>query len=101
MHLRSLGYDILEQNWRFKRFEIDILASKDGMLHVIEVKSRSTAFGGYPEANVTDKKLDSLIAASQIYREQHPEWSRIQFDVLSVLFTGNKTELFLIEDVFI
>lgn len=100
-HIRSLGFEVLEQNWRFRRYEIDILAAKADMLHVIEVKTRTSRFMGYPEANVTDKKLEGLMIASEIYREQHPEWEKIQFDVLSITITGNKTEFLLIEDVFI
>ncbi len=71
------------------------------MLHVIEVKTRTSRFMGYPEANVSDKKLESLMFASEVYRQQHPEWTKIQYDVLSITILGNKTEFLLIEDVFI
>lgn len=42
LFLESLGYRILERGWRTGRLEVDILAlSPDGVLHVVEVKSRT------------------------------------------------------------
>jgi len=38
-HLSELGYEIMHRNWRYKHLEIDIIASKDKLLHIIEVKT--------------------------------------------------------------
>ena len=41
-YLESLGYSILERNFRHRLGEIDILAEYEGHLVICEVKSRSS-----------------------------------------------------------
>ncbi|MEY3819267.1 MAG: hypothetical protein RLZZ425_735, partial [Bacteroidota bacterium] len=48
-HLSELGYEIMHRNWRYKHLEIDIIANKDNLLHIIEVKTRTSIEFGYPE----------------------------------------------------
>ena len=94
-------YEILHTNWRHKNLEVDIIASKNNMLHFIEVKAVSTLKFGNPEDKVSEKKIKNLINASEEFLYQYPEWKRIQFDVLSVTMVKNKpVEFFLIEDVY-
>ena len=35
-HLESNGYSILESNWRFKKYEIDIIAQKNNTIVFVE-----------------------------------------------------------------
>ena len=101
-YFRNLGYELLQLNWRYRHFEVDIIASKNGMLHFIEVKCRSSAKYGFPEESISKKKIRNLIDASEEYLYRHPEWKRIQFDVLSINFVkNNEPEYFLIEDVYL
>ncbi len=96
------GYSILHTNWRHKNLEVDIIASKNNMLHFIEVKAVTTLKFGDPEDKVSEKKIRNLINASEEFLFQHPQWQRIQFDVLSVTMVKNyPTEYFLIEDVYL
>lgn len=39
-HLRAAGYQIVAANWRCAHGEIDIIASKDGVLVFVEVRTR-------------------------------------------------------------
>lgn len=96
------GYKILEKNWRFSRWEVDIIASKNDVLHFVEIKTRRSAAYGFPEAKVGNKKIQHLINAAEEYLYQNPQWKRIQFDVLSITLTvGSSPAYFLIEDVFL
>ena len=36
------GYTIIHKNWRHKNLEVDIVATKNNMLHFIEVKAVTT-----------------------------------------------------------
>lgn len=93
-------YTVLEKNWRYARSEVDIIASKDKVLHFVEVKTRRTKNYGLPEDKVGNKKIQNLINAAEEYLYQHPEWKRIQFDILSIiLLKGKAPEFFLIEDI--
>lgn len=98
--LRGRGYTLLHQNWRSGRWELDIVAEKQGVLHLVEVKTlRSNQFG-YPEQQVGHKKRQSLAKAAEQYLLQYPQWQRIQFDVLSItLVPGQEPEYYLLEDV--
>ena len=96
------SYTILHKNWRHKKFEVDIIASKKDILHFIEVKAVTTLKFGNPEDKVSEKKIRNLINASEEYLFQNPQWKRIQFDVLSItMIKNNAVEYFLIEDVYL
>ena len=96
------GYEILHTNWRHKNLEVDIIASKNKMLHFIEVKAVTTLQYGHPEDKITEKKIKNLINASEEYLYQNPQWQRIQFDVLSITMLPNvAVEYYLIEDIYL
>ena len=50
-----MGYEILKQNYRYRKAEIDIIARKDNFIIVVEVKARSSSFYGAPESFVSGK----------------------------------------------
>jgi putative endonuclease len=101
-HLAQNGFTLLHQNWRYGHWEVDIIASKDKVLHFIEVKTRRTKKFGHPEEAVSKKKIQNLINASEEFLYQFPQWTRIQFDILSITILKNEpVEYFFIEDVFL
>ncbi len=100
-YLLQNGYTIIERNWRFKHWEIDIIASKENKLHFVEVKTRTSKKFGNPEEGVNEKKMSSLKKGAEEYLFQNQQWSLIQFDVIAVTMKkGIIEEIFLIEDVF-
>ena len=58
--LQKNNYQILELNWRFKKAEIDVIAKKNDVLAVVEVKTRSSNYFGNPQDFVNPKKDMSL-----------------------------------------
>ena len=91
---------ILHTNWRHSHYEIDVIAHKGNILHFIEVKTRRSLKFGYPEESVTKKKMESLMNGGEAFLFQNPEWTRIQYDILSVnLRKKQDPEYFFIEDV--
>ncbi|MDB5202686.1 MAG: hypothetical protein JWQ27_2095 [Ferruginibacter sp.] len=98
----AAGYDILHTNWRFKHWEIDIIARKAATIHFIEVKTRRSAKYGHPEEAVTTAKIRYLLNAAEQYLFLHPEKNLVQFDVLAITFnTNNQPDYFLLEDVYL
>jgi putative endonuclease len=93
------GFNILARNWRYKHLEIDIIASKNQMLHIIEVKTRSSERFGFPEQFIDKQKFQFLKNAAAIYQFQHPRWKNIQFDVFAITLK-NPIEVLFLEDVF-
>ncbi len=101
IYFTQKGYEILHSNWRHGHWEVDIIATKNNMLHFIEVKTLSSDKYGYPEEKIDRKKIRYLINASEQFLFLYPQWQRIQFDVLAITILKNKApEYFLIEDVY-
>lgn len=101
-YLLKNGFAILHQNWRHSHWEVDFIASIGNTLHFIEVKTRRTKKFGFPEEDVTKKKMLNLINASEEYLFLNPEWKVIQFDVLSITILNKQpVEFFFIEDVYV
>ena len=106
--LRKNDFDILHCNWRYSRYEIDIIATQADILHFIEVKTRTTLKFGNPEDDVSDKKISDLMNAAEEYMERHPiphepgTVPQVQYDVLCVtLFDEQEPEYYFVEDVYL
>jgi putative endonuclease len=84
-HLLKMGYTILEKNWRHKHLEIDIIASINCTLVIVEVKLRANAFFGNPEEFVTISKQKKLIKAADFYiKENNINWET-RFDIIAII----------------
>ena len=101
-YLKERGYDILYRNWRYRQYEIDIIAMKGTMLHFVEVKTRASNLFGFPEENVTRKKILSLFKAADEFLYQNQQYKEIQFDILAInKYQEQPAEYFLLQDVYI
>nr|QGT50341.1 UPF0102 protein [uncultured Helicobacter sp.] len=68
LFLEQNGFEIIERNFFAKYGEIDIIATKDDVLHFVEVKSGENF---EPIVNLTAQKLQKLIKATHIYLSKH------------------------------
>ena len=101
-YLIESGYEILHCNWRYSRYEIDIIAKKNELLRIIEVKALKTSALRNPEESVTKKKFKHLLKAADEFLFQNQQYRHVQFDILSIVLNpGKEPEFFLIEDVFL
>ena len=101
-YLTQKGYEILYRNWRHSYYEIDIIAKKNPLLKIIEVKALKTSGIRFPEQSVTKKKFKSLQKAADEFLFQNQQFRHVQFDVLSIIINPQaEPEFFLIEDVFL
>ncbi len=84
-HLRREGCRILERNWQTKRGEIDLIAERKGVIHFVEVKTRSDDSHGAPEEAVGSSKQSRLRELAQSYLRQFRQPpAETSFDVVSV-----------------
>lgn len=66
-YLKNLGYKILDQNWRTRWCEIDIVTKKDRIVSFVEVKYRkSDEFGGGLQY-ITPAKQKQMAFAAQFW----------------------------------
>ena len=100
-YLMEKGYEILERNWRNIHKEIDIIAKKDNVLVIVEVKTRQSEEYGEPDIAVTKQKQTRLISAANAYLFQNQLDINTRFDVISIVFKGDNPEINLIEDAFL
>ena len=70
-YLESLGYSILERNFRHRLGEIDIVAEYEGHLVIYEVKSRSSSKID-PSLSVTLAKRTKLRKLYEVFITKHP-----------------------------
>ena len=83
--LENAGFEILERNYMTKRGEIDIIAYRDGVLHFIEVKTRTTSEYGTPSEYITEaKKTRMRRSAEQYISGRKLYWRSVSFDVFEI-----------------
>jgi putative endonuclease len=70
VYLEMRGFKIIEQNFRRPRAEIDIIAQKDGVVHLIEVKYRATYDQGGGLDAITSSKLKQMQRAAYLWVDE-------------------------------
>ena len=89
-YLQKEGYEILETNYVFQKAEIDIVAKKQNILAVVEVKTRSTLDFGLPQDFVKPKKIMLLVKAVNEYVVANDLDVEVRFDIIAVHKEGKK-----------
>jgi putative endonuclease len=85
-YLQERGYRILEENWRYRRAEVDLIAMDDRTLVFVEVKTRNTTAFGEIEDFVTRKKENLLTAAAHAYIDHIDHDWEVRFDIIAILY---------------
>jgi putative endonuclease len=83
------GYSIVETNWTFQKAEIDIIAKKENVLAVVEVKTRSSIDFGLPQDFVNPKKIQLLVKAINEYVISNDLEVEVRFDIIALHKDGN------------
>lgn len=94
------GYTIREQNWRFQKAEVDIIAQKESLLAIIEVKTRSTRFFGDPQEFVKQQKIKLLIKAVNQYVVLQNLDVDVRFDIIGIVKNQTESSITHLEDAF-
>lgn len=95
------GYVIVEQNYRYKKAEIDVIAKKNGVLVVVEVKTRSTSYFGSPQDFVNPKKIKLLTMAVDYYVIKNDLDVEVRFDIIAITKQGGGFNIEHLEDAFL
>lgn len=86
--LRAEGWDIRARRLRTPAGEIDILAERDGLLAIIEVKARPSLAAA--ATALTPRQQARLLAAADLALIENPGWGckGVRFDLLLVDASG-------------
>jgi putative endonuclease len=96
-YLENNHYEILQRNWRFRRYgEIDIIAylSNKQCLSFIEVKSRNNNKFGLAVEAVSTRQQSKIRFLAEVYLSQHVterSYKTISFDLITVTQFTNIT----------
>ena len=88
--LHKKGYKIIEQNYRTKYLEIDLVAKYKRLLVFIEVKTRVGELFGMPEDALGYYKIKRLIRNAAIYTTQNHYYKNYQIDSICIVLNDDK-----------
>lgn len=96
------GFEIVGQNVRIGKLELDVIAVRGDMLVVCEVRARATARFGSPAETIGAAKIARIKrATSEWLRSQSRYHRQIRFDVAAVIERSDGTlELDYFENAF-
>lgn len=94
------GYKILERNWRFHPLELDIIATKENVLVIVEVKARSYDTFIDPMEAINNRKKKLIIKATNEYMEINAIEMECRFDIAIVLMKKDGLASEIIVDAF-
>ncbi len=97
--LEKKGYKILEQNYRTRFGEIDLIATDGDQIIFVEVKTRSSNRFGYPEESVTRQKITHLMRAAEQYILGLNEMPKVRFDVIAITEHDAEQDMVHIENI--
>ena len=86
-HLRSLGMEVLELNWRCPGGEVDLVLGDRAALVVCEVKTRRGVRFGDPLEAITPDKARRLRRLAAAYLHQcGRSWGQVRIDAVGILW---------------
>jgi putative endonuclease len=94
-------YKILEKNYRYLKAEVDIIAQKENILAVVEVKTRSSDYFGNPQDFVNPKKIKLLLSAIDYYVVEKDLDVEVRFDIIAIILQKNNTKIEHLKDAFL
>ena len=99
-YLISKGYVIRDVNWRSGKMELDIVACRDNLLVVVEVKTRKNIEYLRPEEAVTLRKMNHIVRATDAYIRIYDIHLDTRFDIITLVGEGDNFEIEHIVDAF-
>ena len=101
-YLKTMGYQILEQNFRCRFGEVDIVARQDAYLVFIEVKYRRGSGSGMPQEAVDFRKQKTISRVALFYlgRYGYGVDTPVRFDVAAVSESMSVPVVHVIQNAF-
>lgn len=99
--LQSKGYRIVERNWCFAGYEIDIVSEFEEFIVFVEVKTRMSTEWGSPQDAVNMRRMQRMIRAASHYLKKNRIDKPARFDIIGIIGEGNHFEVEHIEDAFL
>lgn len=98
--LQDRGFQLLDRNWRSGHKELDLVMESAQRVHFVEVKTLVPPVLVQPFEKVDTAKQARLAAAASHYIAARHVGKEVQFDVVSVILDGDRTEVEYIPEAF-
>jgi len=98
--LIKAGYKIIERNWHFGKYEVDIIIEKEDLISFVEVKFRTGNYFGEPEIFVSQKQKLNLIRSANHYIDKRNISKEASFDIIAIVKNNDQITINHIEDAF-
>lgn len=83
---RERGFRIVDRNWRTRDGEVDLVAERDDVIVVCEVKARASLAYGHPFEAITPRKLARLRRLAVAWLTDHDRHGmRLRLDVVGIV----------------
>lgn len=99
-YLLQNGHKIREMNWRFRKWEIDIISETESFIHFVEVKTRRHDELLDPIQAVTKKKQRNLIQAADHYLRQKGIQKEAKMDIIGITHCSLQPKFEYFEEAF-
>ncbi len=84
LYLKRQGFTLVEENFRCKGGEIDLVMRDGDTLVFVEVRQRADTEHGGAAASITPAKIRRLVRAAQFYLLRFPMPPPCRFDVVAI-----------------
>ena len=101
-YFKQKGYNVVDQNFRTRYGEIDLILRKEGSFRFVEVKFRRSLEYGLPQESVVRNKQRKIrnTALAWLRLRHLPIDCEMHFDVLAISEESGKIKFDYIEDAF-
>jgi len=98
--LINKNYKLLARSWTTGKLELDIIATCNNLLIIVEVKTRSRGEHADPDDTISNKKLKQIYDAAEKYIELHNISMEVRYDLITVIYHGSSWTIEHLEDAF-
>ena len=100
-YLKQQGYRVLDRNWRYRQWELDLVCRDGDTAVFAEVKTRGTETMGTPADGLNHAKQARLVKAASHYLSKKDLWDEpCRFDLVAVTETDGDLAIDHIENAF-
>lgn len=94
-------FEILASNWRHHHLEIDVVAKRHNILHIVEVKLRRYGGTQVGEEAVSLQKQKFLIRAANAYVRLHKRPEELSMDIIAIdYYPDHSVQIRHLQDAF-
>ncbi len=99
-YLETSGYQIIARNFRYLKAEIDLIAIKEDLLAIVEVKTRTGHSLDHMAGAVNRKKINRLVLAADHFIRSRELDIEVRFDIIWITKYKGMTSLEHIKNAF-